>query len=65
MKVTAKMTTDNFSANVRFSMYKRGITVNAMAQLFDISEKELNRVIGGKVRTEQAKKILQDIIKYF
>lgn len=59
------MTFKEFKARVQWSMYKRGLTHEMMCDLFGVSENYLQKVLDGKIRDENAKRIIRDLINYF
>lgn len=65
MKNLSEISFIQFDALVRFKLYKRGMTIKMLSQLFGISDTELELLLKGKRRDEQAKKILRDIVNYF
>lgn len=65
MKISTKTTMANFTANVRFSLYKRGLTTAMIAEQFGLSVNQLDDILAGRDRSDKAMAIIRDIIKFY
>lgn len=65
MKINKNMSLANFEANVRFQLYKRGMTIDYLANMYEVTSKNLLNILCGKDKSPGAKEIISDIIKYF
>lgn len=65
MKISANTSMASFTANVHFSMYKRGLTTPMIAEQFGLSVNQLDEILAGRDRSEKAMAIIRDIIKFY
>ena len=65
MKITANTSMASFTANVHFSMYKRGLTTAMIAEQFELSVNQLDEILAGRDRSDKAMVIIKDIIKFY
>ena len=52
MKISAKTTMANFTANVHFALYKRGLTTAIIAEQFGLSVNQLDDILAGRDRSD-------------
>ena len=55
----------NFTANVHFVLYKRGLTTAMIAEQFGLSVNQLDEILAGRDRSDKAMAIIRDIIKFY
>ena len=65
MKMSTKTTMANFTANVHFILYKRGLTTAMIAEQFGLSVNQLDEILAGRERSDKAMAIIRDIIKFY